>query len=160
MKVWEIAAGALLGLAIVKRLVNLMAGNIAVESKLGKGTRITVKLPASKGRGLDCGKKFGQKPLASEKNERLAGNILLAEDNKINSEIAERMLESMGLKVELAENGEEAVNMFRDAAPAHYDAILMDIQMPKKNGFEATKDIRALAQTGKRSDAGTIPIMP
>jgi CheY-like chemotaxis protein len=81
--------------------------------------------------------------------------VLLAEDNAINVQIASRILHTLGVEADTAEDGGRAVAMFRQSAPGTYRAILMDIQMPLVNGYEATEQIRALA----RPDAKTIPII-
>lgn len=80
--------------------------------------------------------------------------LLMAEDNEINAEISISILEEMGASVEHAQNGQEAVDMFKSHEPGYYDTILMDIQMPVMNGWEATATIRTL----EREDAGEIPI--
>lgn len=90
-----------------------------------------------------------------EKHTDLQGKrILLVEDNQLNREIAMEILNMQGLCVETAVNGKEAVEMFKQSTVGKYDAILMDIQMPVMNGYEATEAIRAF----KREDANTIPI--
>ena len=81
--------------------------------------------------------------------------VLLAEDNPINAEITINILQMMGLTIERAENGEEAVKIFSESSPGTYDLVFMDIQMPVMNGYEATKAIRAL----RREDAAEVPII-
>jgi len=157
------AAGTGLGLSIVKKLIDLMGGDIEVESELGKGTRITVRIP------METAEKAGgeaDERCASEAHEKLTGRILFAEDNEINTEIALRIFETMGLNAEHAVNGTEAVQMFKEAAADYYSAVFMDIQMPVMNGYEATAAIRALAggadgslSEEKRKEAGQIPII-
>lgn len=92
--------------------------------------------------------------MAAEK-EKLSGKVLIAEDNDINTEIAKRIFESMGLEVIPAENGACAVDLFSSSKPDEYRAIFMDIQMPVMNGYEATKALRGM----NRLDAKTVPII-
>jgi len=149
----KLASGTGLGLSIVKRLVDLMGGRIQVESKLGKGTRISVDfvLPAAVEEPLQS----APQTAAGASAEQMRGKVLLAEDNAMNTEIAVRILENFGLTIDCAEDGGQAVRMFEASRPCQYLAVLMDIQMPNMNGYEATKAIRALA----RPDANTIPIL-
>lgn len=93
--------------------------------------------------------------MSEKAEEKLTGTVLLAEDNEINTEIAKRILENLGLSVVHAENGARAVELFSASAPGAYRAVLMDIQMPVMNGYDATKAIRELG----RPDAKKIPII-
>lgn len=86
---------------------------------------------------------------------KLTGRVLLAEDNVINTEIALRLLQRLGLEVDATKNGQEALNLFEASQPGFYQAVLMDIQMPLMNGYDAAKQLRAL----DRPDAATIPII-
>lgn len=148
--------GTGLGMPIVKSFVDMMGGTITIESEVGKGTTITVRLT------LDiCSAPKTQRPEQTENRQKkepkdtLAGKrVLLAEDNELNREIALAVLEEVGLVVETAENGAEAVEKVKDAPEEYFVAILMDIQMPVMDGYTAAKTIRTLQ--GKR---GSIPIL-
>ena len=148
--------GTGLGLSIVKKMVDLMDGTITVESRPGCGTsiRCSIIFPDAL-RDLSLRNTAAAAAVPENAAHRLSGRILLAEDNALNAEIAVRLLEDLGLQTDAAENGKEAVAMFSDAAPGTYQAILMDIQMPLMNGYEAAECIRAL----DRPDAGSIPII-
>lgn len=146
--------GSGLGLSIVNSLVNLMEGTIKVDSSLGKGSTFTITLPMKK---VDKIKDVTAKENVSlkDKNSNLIGKkVLLAEDHPINAQITTKILEAMGLEVNIAEDGKIALDLFIASNPGYYSIILMDIQMPNMNGFEATKAIRL----SKRIDAKTIPI--
>lgn len=146
--------GTGLGLSIVKKIVDLMGGTISVKSERGKGTDICITFTTdavSRKKQLDDEAEKTQKPV----NKDLSGLLLLAEDNIMNTEIAERILDSMGFAVDHAENGKRAVELFSASKPGTYRAILMDIQMPLMNGYEATQHIREL----DRSDANSVPII-
>lgn len=144
--------GTGLGLAIVKNLVTLMKGNIEVQSEQGRGTVFTVELP------LTLAEKSGEKEELQQLEEFdcLRGKrVLLVEDNRINTLVARQLLENKGIKVEHAENGKSALDLFQISERNRYDLILMDIRMPVMNGLEATEQIRGL----EREDAKTIPII-
>ena len=134
--------GSGLGLKIVKSFVELMNGHITVDSKLGKGTCFTVTLPLRIAPN--------QYPTASEglsqiPTDNLTGiRILLAEDNVLNAEITQTILEDAQMQVELACDGQIALSMLNNAPIGYYDLILMDIQMPHMNGYQATAVIRSL----------------
>ena len=139
--------GTGLGMPIVKKLVKLMHGTIEVESTLGKGTKITIVTPH---RWAEPQQVAVQKASVQPKRNLFKGKrILLAEDNELNSEIATAILEGMGFRVELAVDGQKCVEMLEKAPADYYDLILMDIQMPIMNGYEATKVIRELEDERK-----------
>ena len=131
--------GTGLGMPIVKKMVDLMHGTISVESEEGKGTTVVVNLPHRyiiEKEEVD---------VVDDKEIDLTGkHILLVEDNDLNAEIAQTLLEDKGLKVMRAKDGLEAVMMVKENVVDCFDCILMDIQMPRMNGFEACKVIRSL----------------
>ena len=140
-------SGVGLGLAITKRLVTLMNGTITVASELGNGSVFTVKLPL-KIQSEDEAETREEEVIHEPKS--LEGKkILLVDDNELNREIAVEILEDSGMVVDMACNGMEAVEMVKQNGMRFYDAILMDIQMPVMNGYEATEAIRALPDDGK-----------
>ena len=142
--------GTGLGMSITKQLVDLMNGDIQVESEAGKGSVFTVTLTFA----LDKEKmNENAKPMNDVNIQGL--KILLAEDNDLNMEIAKELLEDAGAIIDPALDGQEALDKFAGSPPGTYDVILMDIMMPKMNGIEATKAIRSL----DREDALSIPIL-
>lgn len=135
--------GTGLGLRIVKKFVDLMEGSIVVESEIGKGTRFTVTIPHR----IATANEYISEENAKELPEEIKLNnvrILLAEDNMLNAEIAMTLLADANAYVELAPDGEKALSMLKRATVGYYDLIIMDIQMPHMNGYEATKNIRGL----------------
>ena len=143
-------SGTGLGMPIVKNLVEKMGGTIRFESEEGTGSTFVIRLPFC----IDTERKKVSK---EEKPEvSIQGlHILLAEDNELNMEIAEFIVENEGAVPAKAENGEEAVELFRESAVGTYDVILMDIMMPVMDGLTAARKIRAM----DRPDAKTIPII-
>lgn len=149
-----------LGMAITKRMVELMGGNILVESVKGEGTTFTVTLTLGesdrKDSLSDVNTKDSPDKASEDKKTGLSGrHILLAEDVVINAEIIKMVLSQAEIKVDHAENGRIAVERFRDHGEWYYDAILMDLRMPEMDGLEAAKTIRAM----DRADAAKIPII-
>lgn len=144
--------GSGLGLAITKRLIDKMGGNITCQSEPGKGAEFIYNLTFPIGTEADLEEKDAlQKNEASIKGKRL----LLVEDNELNREISRDILEQEGFVVEEAEDGAVAVEKVRASAPGYYALVLMDVQMPRVNGYEATRQIRAL----ENPELARIPII-
>ena len=150
------SSGTGLGLAIVKKMVELMNGTISVESELNKGTTFrlhfvlpcvpVVKVKAKK--AAEAGKEHDITILAGKQ-------VLLCDDQALNREIGSKILERVGMKVTLTNNGKEALDVFQASKVGFFQAIIMDVRMPIMNGLEATKKIRSL----DRPDAKTVPII-
>ena len=146
--------GSGLGMAIAKNIVDMMGGTIQVESEVGKGTEFTVAFECKiAGAAVkqepapepgDLIKSENQKPQTESKRSYKGKKALLVEDNELNREIATAILEEIGLDVDIAEDGTDAVNMMSSAEGRKYDLIFMDIQMPKMDGYTATREIRTL----------------
>ena len=145
--------GTGLGMGIVKNLVDLMHGMIEIQSSPGKGSTFTICIPCRTARKEEA---EPRKSSSDRPQKTLAGKrILLAEDNDLNAEIAIELLSEEGLLVDRVSNGVACVEKLEKAAPDFYDLILMDIQMPVMNGYDATRKIRQLEDPFRSS----IPII-
>ena len=146
--------GSGLGLSIAHNLVKLMNGEISVTSTAGEGTLFSVALPlALSSESLPAANRTG--PPAGQGYVFANRRILLVEDNEVNQLVAAELLKSTQARVEVAENGKQALDKFQQSVPGFYDMILMDIQMPVMNGYEAVRAIRSL----ERPDAKQVPIL-
>ena len=143
--------GSGLGMAICKQLVDLVGGTISFESRQGEGTTFVVELPCR----IDPSVPVKEKEPEKKQKDLTGKKILLAEDNALNAEIATFLLEQAGMSVTVAQNGQEAVELFQKSEPGQYDLILMDIMMPVMNGYEAAMQIRKM----NHADASTIPVI-
>ena len=146
--------GTGLGLPIIKSMIELMGGSIQVESRQGIGTKFTIDL------SFDIALKeevYGSEDtIESSAIHTIKGKrILLVEDNELNAEIAKTVLEDVGALITRAENGQQALELFKEKPAGTFDAILMDLMMPVMDGYTATRKIREL----ERSDAKTVPII-
>ena len=148
--------GTGLGMAITKNLVDLMGGTISVESTQGEGSTFRVEIELRCGTPSEEADRPNETTLSTDINNVLEGlKVLVAEDNDINAEILEELLSYEGISCDRTVNGQEALERFLQTKPGYYDAILMDIQMPVMNGYDAARAIRNL----DRPDAETIPIV-
>lgn len=147
-------AGTGLGLTITKKLVEAMGGTIELQSQLEKGTTFTIKIPFKEclQQAQDFSEALPKRKWTSSNKENK--RVLLVEDNELNREITLEFLKECGIEVDAACDGLEALEIFKASEENFYDLILMDIQMPRMNGYESTKAIRAL----NRKDAASIPI--
>ena len=146
--------GTGLGLSIIKSMIELMGGSIQVESRQGIGTKFTIDL------SFDIALKeevYGSEDtIESSAIHTIKGKrILLVEDNELNAEIAKTVLEDVGALITRAENGQQALELFKEKPAGTFDVILMDLMMPVMDGYTATRKIREL----ERSDAKTVPII-
>ena len=146
--------GTGLGLPIIKSMIELMGGSIQVESRQGIGTKFTIDLSfdiALKEEVYGSEDTIESSAIHSIKGKR----ILLVEDNELNAEIAKTVLEDVGALITRAENGQQALELFKEKPAGTFDVILMDLMMPVMDGYTATRKIREL----ERSDAKTVPII-
>jgi len=136
--------GTGLGLAITKRIIDMMEGSVDVESEVGHGSKFTIRVPMRLQENPDA---VEQVRFASSERETISFQgfkVLVVEDNELNLEISEDILVNAGIAVESAADGSIAVEMLKEKGPDYYDCVLMDIQMPVMDGFEATRAIREM----------------
>lgn len=147
--------GTGLGMAITKNIIEMMNGTIEVKSEQGVGTEVTVSFTFRLNNGEKIDTNETKEPISLEKKNFSTGRILLVEDIEMNQEIAVAILSEAGYCTEVAENGQIAVDMIKNSDPGYYQLVLMDIQMPIMNGYEATRNIRKL----ENKELASIPIL-
>lgn len=139
--------GTGLGMGIVKKLIDMMDGTIDMNSKLGQGTEFILEIPCKKASFEETQPKRAEE--VADRTKLEGKRILLAEDNDLNAEIAIELLSEVGLLVDRAENGVKCLEMLKNSQPGYYSLILMDVQMPVLDGYEATQKIRKFKDLGK-----------
>ena len=149
--------GTGLGMAVTRNIVDMMGGTISLTSKEGKGTEFVVTLNFKIRKVLTMPMDIKEEPLQqTERENRYSGKkVLLVEDNELNREIATALLEEIGISVDSVEDGTDAVERMNEVDDDRYDLIFMDIQMPKMDGYMATREIRTL----KNNKKANIPII-
>ena len=148
--------GSGLGMAITKSFVEMMGGEIHVDSEKGLGSTFTVTVTLGRVQGVELSKVLEDMRDAPAAGISLEGrHLLMAEDQEINAEVLTDLLELEDMTCEWAENGRRAVEVFAQSEAGHFDAILMDMRMPVMDGLTAAQEIRKL----ERPDAQTIPII-
>lgn len=143
-----------LGLTVVKAFVDMMEGSVDVESSVGKGSTLTVRILFKLGEEDSHAKDSAQAKVL-DRLMLIGRRILLVEDNELNAEIAEELLTQSGFYIDTAENGQAALEKIKNSKPGYYSAVLMDIQMPVMDGYEAARQIRML----ENRELANIPIV-
>lgn len=162
----DVTQGTGLGMPIARNIVNMMGGDIRVESKENEGSRFTVEFKIKVAREEDSAMVAQSEETRFAMDEKAVldafhdkdysdRRVLLVEDNELNREIATEILQITGVQVETAQNGLNGLDMFLDSAPGYYDIIFMDIRMPVMDGYEAARAIRSSFHV----DARTVPII-
>ena len=136
--------GTGLGMSIVKRLADIIGAEINIQSEIGLGTTVHVRVQLKIATEKDIALDHGENSVTEGDNVLKGKHVLLVEDNEFNREIAQDFLQDAEMTVDIAENGLEAVTRVREHSPDFYDCILMDVQMPVMDGYEATKAIRKI----------------